>query len=78
MVAPLVPGQGDDDVTVYMVVNDFEPFGVCFVETKIANADLETIIQNLRRASSVGSGLNEGQRLKFHWFHGGDLRNLSR
>lgn len=40
----LVPDQGD--FTAYMVVNDYEPFGVCYVETNLGDADLETIIQN--------------------------------
>jgi hypothetical protein len=36
-----------DDVTVYLVVNDFGKFGRAFVETGIAEADRETVIRNL-------------------------------
>jgi hypothetical protein len=36
-----------DDVTVYLVVNDFGKFGRAFVETDIAEADRETVIRNL-------------------------------
>src|SRR6202163_4988582 len=35
-----------DDVTVYLVVNDFGSLGRAFVETDIAEADRETIIRN--------------------------------
>jgi hypothetical protein len=35
-----------DDVTVYLVVNDFGKFGKAFVETDIAEADREAIIRN--------------------------------
>src|SRR5271169_707319 len=35
-----------DDVTVYLVVNDFGKFGRAFVETDIAEADRETVIRN--------------------------------
>jgi hypothetical protein len=35
-----------DDVTVYLVVNDFGEFGRAFVETDIAEADRETVIRN--------------------------------
>jgi hypothetical protein len=35
-----------DDVTVYVVVNDFGKFGRAFVETDIAEADRETVIRN--------------------------------
>jgi hypothetical protein len=34
------------DVTVYLVVNDFGKFGKAFVETDIAEADREAIIRN--------------------------------
>ena len=36
-----------DDVTVYLVVNDFRKFGKAYVETDIAEADREAIIRNL-------------------------------
>lgn len=45
MRATLVPDQGGA-VTVYIVVNDHEPFRVYYVEAKLGDADLETIIQN--------------------------------
>ena len=35
-----------DDVTVYLVVNDFGKFGKAYVETDIAEADREAIIRN--------------------------------
>ena len=35
-----------DDVTVYLLVSDFEKFGRAFVETDIAEADRETVIRN--------------------------------
>jgi hypothetical protein len=35
-----------DDVTVYLVVNDFGKFGKAFVETDIAEADREAIIRS--------------------------------
>ena len=35
-----------DDVTVYLVVNDFGQFGKAYVETDIAEADCETVIRN--------------------------------
>ena len=35
-----------DDVTVYLVFNDFGQFGKAYVETDIAEADRETIIRN--------------------------------
>jgi hypothetical protein len=34
------------DITVYLVVNDFGKFGKAYVETDIAEADRETIIRN--------------------------------
>jgi hypothetical protein len=40
-----VPNQ-PDDVTVYLVVNDFGKFGKAYFETDIAAADRETIIRN--------------------------------
>ena len=40
-----VPGY-PDDVTVYLVVNDFGKFGKAYVETDIAEADREVIIRN--------------------------------
>jgi hypothetical protein len=39
-----------DDVTVYLVVNDFGKFGRAFVETDIAEADRETVIRNFLSA----------------------------
>jgi hypothetical protein len=39
-----------DDVTVYLVVNDFGKFGPAFVETDIAEADRETVIRNFLSA----------------------------
>jgi hypothetical protein len=38
-----------DDVTVYLVVNDFGSLGRAFVETDIAEADRETVIRNFLR-----------------------------
>jgi hypothetical protein len=35
-----------DDVTVYLVVNDYGKFGRAFVETDIAEADRETVLRN--------------------------------
>ena len=35
-----------DDVTIYLVVNDFGNFGKAYVETDIAEADREAIIRN--------------------------------
>jgi hypothetical protein len=35
-----------DDVTVYLVVNDYGKLGRAFVETDIAEADRETVIRN--------------------------------
>ena len=35
-----------DDVTVYLVVNDFGKFGKAYVETDVAEADREAIIRN--------------------------------
>src|ERR1700674_2201859 len=35
-----------DDVTVYLVVNDFGTPGCAFVETGISEADRETVIRN--------------------------------
>jgi hypothetical protein len=35
-----------DDVTVYLVVNDFGKFGRAFVEADIAEADRETVLCN--------------------------------
>ena len=35
-----------NDVTVYLVFNDFGQFGKAYVETDIAEADRETIIRN--------------------------------
>jgi hypothetical protein len=34
------------DLTVYLVVNDFGKFGKAYVETDIAGADRETVIRN--------------------------------
>jgi hypothetical protein len=36
-----------DDVTVYLVVNDFGKLGKAYVETDVAEADRETVILNL-------------------------------
>jgi hypothetical protein len=35
-----------DDVTVYLVINDYGKFGRAFVETDIAEADRETVLRN--------------------------------
>ena len=35
-----------DDVTVYLVVNDFGKFGRAFVETDLAESDRETVLRN--------------------------------
>jgi hypothetical protein len=40
----LVPDT--DDVTVYLVVNDFGSLGRAFIETDLAEADRETVIRN--------------------------------
>jgi hypothetical protein len=41
---PLYPG---DDVTAYIVVEDFGQFGHAFRETDLAEADLGTIVRNM-------------------------------
>jgi hypothetical protein len=41
---PRVPGPSDD-VTVYLVLNDYGQFGIAYDETDPANADRETIIR---------------------------------
>jgi len=41
----LVPDA--DDVTAYLVIEDFGPLGRAFVETDLGAADRETIIRNL-------------------------------
>jgi hypothetical protein len=40
------PSEYPDDVTVYLVVNDFCSLGRAFVETDIAEANRETVIRN--------------------------------
>ena len=60
-----------DDVTVYLVVNDFGKFARAFVETDIAEADRETVIRNFlsgaifkrppRDRLQYGRGLVEGR-----------------
>jgi hypothetical protein len=44
-----------DDVTVYLVVNDFGSLGRAFVETDIGDADRETVIHNF--LTRLGDGL---------------------
>jgi hypothetical protein len=41
---PLYP---EDDVTAYIVVEDFGQFGRAFRETDLAEADLDTIVRNM-------------------------------
>jgi hypothetical protein len=41
------PLNPENDVTVYIVVEDFGQFGRAFRETDIAEADLDTIVRNL-------------------------------
>ncbi len=43
----LVPDADADDVTAYLVVEDFGPLGRAFVETDLGEADRQTIIRNL-------------------------------
>jgi hypothetical protein len=43
---PRPASEYPDDVTVYLVVNDFGSLGRAFVETDIAEADRETVIRN--------------------------------
>ena len=40
---PIVP---ENDVTIYLVVEDFGPLGRSFVETDLAEADSDTVIRN--------------------------------
>ena len=40
------PVPDTDDVTVYLVVNDFGSLGRAFIETDLAEADRETVIRN--------------------------------
>jgi hypothetical protein len=63
--APLYPG---DDVTAYIVVEDFGQFGRAFRETDLAEADLGTIVRNMfsgeyrdRRGSSPSTRSKGGQ-----------------
>ena len=42
---PLAPGE--PDVTVHIVLNDFGPLGRAYVETDEAEADENTIVQNI-------------------------------
>jgi hypothetical protein len=50
---------GSDDVTVYLVVNDFGGFHCAYVETNIFDAKRETIIQNFL-SGQYGSALRVG------------------
>jgi hypothetical protein len=43
---PRLVSEYPDDVTVYLVVNDFGQLGRAFVETDIAEADRETVLRN--------------------------------
>jgi hypothetical protein len=46
--APLAPsGEHAFDVTVHMLLNDFGPLGIAYVETDAAEADEATIIENI-------------------------------
>ena len=44
---PLVPSQPAFDVTVHIVLNDFGPMGRAYCETDEAEADEETVIENI-------------------------------
>ena len=44
---PLAPNEPTFDVTVYIVLNDFGPLGRACVETDEAEADEDTIIENI-------------------------------
>ena len=44
---PLAPNEPTFDVTVYIVLNDFGPLGRAYVETDEAEADEDTIIENI-------------------------------
>jgi hypothetical protein len=54
IVPPLNP---ENDVTVYIVVEDFGDFGKAYRETDLAEADLGTIVHNL---ISGGTGTRSG------------------
>jgi hypothetical protein len=54
-----------DDVTVYLVVNDFGKFGRAFVETDIAEADREERIPQLRQR--VGETKKKPQHGRGFW-----------
>jgi hypothetical protein len=54
-----------DDVTVYLVVNDFGEFGRAFVETDIAEADREERIPQLRQR--VGETKKKPQHGRGFW-----------
>jgi hypothetical protein len=43
---PKLISEGIDDVTVYLVVNDFGTPGCAFVETGISEANRETVLRN--------------------------------
>jgi hypothetical protein len=43
---PRLVSEPSDDVTVYLVLNDYGQFGIAYDETDPAQADRETIIRN--------------------------------
>ena len=44
---PLAPGEPANDVTVYIVLNDFGPLGRAYCETDEDEADEETVVENI-------------------------------
>src|SRR4051812_36650699 len=45
--ASLVPSSPNDDQTIYLVLDDFGPLGRAYRETDEAEADLDTVIENM-------------------------------
>src|SRR5450755_99973 len=43
---PRLVSEPSDDVTVYLVLNDYGQFGIAYDETDLAKADRETIVRN--------------------------------
>jgi hypothetical protein len=56
----LPPLNPENDVTVYIVVEDFGQFGRAFRETDLAEADLGTIVRNTFLAE-IGDGFVVGR-----------------
>jgi len=47
LIPPLVPSDHGDDVTIYIVLNDFGPLGRAYVETDETEADETTIASKI-------------------------------